>query len=123
MPQFRPAHLSDEDVHKIYLYMVLLEQSPDVAAEPIPAAPIQGGSLAQGKYLFTLTCATCHEADGKGRELPFVTVPSILGTTKENLVAAVRQPPPGMIPFTPEELTNTDLDNIYQYILTLEKAG
>jgi len=124
MPQFRPAQLSDAEFDKIYQYIFILEQAPTLAALSVPIPPPPpGDSLAQGKYLYSLTCGTCHGADGKKRDLAFMVVPTILGKTKGYLLERARQPPPLMIPFAPTELSDADFDKIYQYILTLEEAG
>jgi len=124
MPTFTPPQLSDAEFDEVYQYLLSLGQAPTLAGPAAPSpTPFPGDNLAEGKYLYRLTCGTCHGPDGKGRDVAFTIVPSILGKTKEYLLGSVRQPPPLMIPFTPEELGDADFDKLYQYILTLEEAA
>ncbi|MFH1482920.1 MAG: cytochrome c [Chloroflexota bacterium] len=77
--------------------------------------------MEEGRRLYSLTCATCHGANGKG--IAATGAPPLLGRTKESLLGVMRNPPPLMPPIPPGQLSDADFDKVYQYILTLGAAS
>jgi len=47
----------------------------------------------------------------------------LLGIPREVLLKGTREPPPNMDRISPEQLSDENFEKIYQYLLSLEKAG
>lgn len=71
--------------------------------------------LAQGKTKFDVLCASCHGGDGTGSG----SAPSILGHDVEEIRLQVRNPEGNMPSFSSTLLSDSDLEVLVQYALSL----
>ena len=98
--------------------------TPVATATPVPTPTSSGGANA-GKQLYSdVGCAACHGADGKGGPI----APPVIRFSADQIRTAAgngdRIPgskyPRPMSPITVGDLSNAELDQIIQYMLTLK---
>jgi mono/diheme cytochrome c family protein len=82
------------------------------------SAPYQALSdaPAQSKTQFDTFCARCHGSDGTGS----ASAPSILGHDAEEIMSQVRNPEGNMPAFSSTLLSDSDLELLVQYALSLD---
>ena len=101
-------------IHKLLLLFVLAGL---VLAACGASGPSQAVSdpLAQGKTKFDVLCASCHGEDGTGSG----SAPSIFGHDSEEIRMQVRNPEGNMPSFSSTLLSDSDLEVLVQYALSL----
>jgi ubiquinol-cytochrome c reductase cytochrome c subunit len=117
------AHPDDEPIRAHSVYSAadqadLVAYVGSLGGPGIPAVDPARGSLAEGKQLFTESCAGCHQVVGRGGVVtPNVTAPSLGGDVKPIDVAeAVRIGPYVMPPFSRRQLDAGDVDSLARYV-------
>lgn len=78
-------------------------------------------TLSEGRYLYTLNCAACHNAQGSGGMLAGgMTVPPVLHATKTQIAEAPRVGPRPMPKFGEGQLNENQLSAIVHYVKYLQ---
>lgn len=103
---------SPSDVDDLVAYIASLKPGP-----PVPQPDAQSGSLAEGKHLFTLYCAGCHQVVGQaGLVPPGTTAPSLQQATAVQIAEAVRIGPYLMPKFDRGQIDDRELDSIIRFV-------
>ena len=98
------------------------------------AAPLLAQDAAKGKQVYdsaTPKCKMCHSVAGEGNakgslddvgnKLKAEDIKAWMRTPKEMAAKAKAERKPPMVPYTPEKLSDADLDALTAYLLTLKK--
>lgn len=87
---------------------------------PIPDPQPQSGDAGTGAELYLVNCAACHGATGVGAALPNnVNPPSVIDASALDIAEAVRSGPLAMPSYSPESISDRELDSLILYIFTL----
>jgi ubiquinol-cytochrome c reductase cytochrome c subunit len=84
---------------------------------PIPRVDATHGSLAAGFRAFTLDCAGCHQALGRGGTVTGGVAPSLVHATPTQIAEAVRLGPYLMPPFSKHAIDDATLASIVRYVV------
>lgn len=85
------------------------------ACGPSATSQAVSDTLAQGKTQFDAFCASCHGGDGSGS----ASAPSVFGHGAEEIMMQVRNPSGNMPTFSSTLLSDSDLELLVQYALSL----
>jgi len=113
--------LSQQEIADVVAYLMALNEMPEIAeaqVTPMPTpAPSEGApDVEQGKRLFqSKGCEACHGPGAQGTAL----APNLVGKTAEEIRRQVRNPREKMPPFTPDQLSDSELEAIIRYIESL----
>jgi ubiquinol-cytochrome c reductase cytochrome c subunit len=112
-PQRHPqTNYNPGEVADLVAYVASLGHGP-----PVPQPHPEQGDLAQGKELFSESCAGCHQIMGKGGVVtPGTVAPSLQNATDVQIAEAVRIGPYVMPPFTKRDIDDHELDSIVRYV-------
>jgi ubiquinol-cytochrome c reductase cytochrome c subunit len=102
---------SDREVHALVAYVASLGPGPAVP-NPDPAL----GSVSDGMRLFTENCAGCHQVVTAGGYVPDSVAPPLSPNSPQQIAEAVRIGPNLMPRFSPDRLSDRQLDSIIAYI-------
>ena len=105
-PEFSPA-----EIRALSAYVASLAQGP-----AIPAPDPGQGSVSEGMTLFTENCAGCHQAAAAGGYVPDAVAPPLGPNSPVDIAEAVRIGPNLMPRFSPERLTDAQLNSLIAYI-------
>jgi ubiquinol-cytochrome c reductase cytochrome c subunit len=105
-PEFSPA-----EIRALTAYVASLAQGP-----AIPSPDPSQGSLSEGMTLFTESCAGCHQAAAAGGYVPDAVAPPLGPNSPRDIAEAVRIGPNLMPRFSPERLTDAQLNSLIAYI-------
>jgi ubiquinol-cytochrome c reductase cytochrome c subunit len=83
---------------------------------PVPRPHPERGSLADGRRLFTESCAGCHQVVAEGGYVTGARVPPLDKATAVQIAEAVRIGPHVMPDFSRKALTDRQLDSIIRYV-------
>ncbi len=112
-PERGPQAYSDRVIEALDAYVAGLGDGPG----PVDLAP---GDPATGRGLFLVNCAACHSASGTGMVMTGGAVALELWSTHPEQVAeAIRIGPGAMPPFTEQQLTEEEVDDVVSYVETL----
>jgi quinol---cytochrome-c reductase cytochrome c subunit len=103
--------LSDAEVRALTDYVASLGGGPEPPT-PDPAA----GSVAQGRDLFTLHCAGCHQVVAEGGVMPGAKAPPLDRATPGEIAEAVRIGPYVMPTFSEKAISDSELNSIIAYV-------
>lgn len=84
---------------------------------PAPAADPSQGNLSQGRHIFTLDCAGCHQMVGRGGMFVGAFVPDLTHATAQEVAEAVRMGPYLMPHFDDAQIDQRQLDSLVRYVL------
>jgi ubiquinol-cytochrome c reductase cytochrome c subunit len=101
---------SGADIRRLVAYIASL------GGPAIPSIDPSRGSLLEGRDLFALQCAGCHQISGAGGVVTGATVPALDQATPTQIGEAVRLGPYLMPRFGPEQLDQHQLDSIALYV-------
>lgn len=108
-------HFEEEQIRHLVDYVAGLVEGP-----AIPRIAVDGADRARGGELYRLHCAACHNWDGKGGALVGGQNAPRIHTLPPTLVAeAVRVGPGSMPTFSPDVLSDEDLEAVVAYVLYL----
>jgi ubiquinol-cytochrome c reductase cytochrome c subunit len=116
-PQDEPVrqpqvNYDNRDINDLVAYIAGLAPGP-----PVPAPHPELGDLAQGKHLFTMTCAGCHQVVGQaGLVTPGIVAPSLQQATNIQIAEAVRIGPYVMPNFSARQIDDDQLNSIIRYV-------
>ncbi len=112
-PERGPKAYDDRTIEALDAYVATLGEGPDdVTVEP--------GDAAAGRSLFLTNCAACHSASGTGMVMTGGSVALELWPTHPQQVGqAIRIGPGAMPPFTEEQLSDEEVDDVVSYVRTL----
>jgi ubiquinol-cytochrome c reductase cytochrome c subunit len=108
--QQRPP-FTDKEIRSLTAFVSALGGGPAIP-HPDPAA----GSLARGFDLFTEHCAGCHQAVARGGYVTGARVPPLQGIGPTEIAEAVRIGPYLMPRFPPQQLDDSELNDIVRYV-------
>jgi len=112
-PQRHPqTNYDDAQVADLIAYVASLGDGPGV-----PTPHPERGDLAEGRQLFTESCAGCHQIMGQGGVVtPGTVAPSLQEATDVQIAEAVRIGPYVMPPFPERQIDDRELDSIVRYV-------
>jgi cytochrome c553 len=102
-------------IHKMLPFLVLVVLFL-AACGPSASSQAVSDTLAKGKTQYDVFCASCHGGDGTGSG----SAPSISGHDAEAIMKQVRNPTGTMPTFSSTLLTDSDLELLVQYALSLD---
>jgi ubiquinol-cytochrome c reductase cytochrome c subunit len=105
--------LSDTEIRSLVKYVASLGAGP-----AIPHPNLNVGTIQDGLKLFTDHCAGCHQIVGRGGFATGARVPPLQGLTPTEIAEAVRIGPYLMPRFSKQQITDTQLNSIIQYVLS-----
>jgi mono/diheme cytochrome c family protein len=124
-------YLTDEDVQAMAVYLKSLPANEAAAAEAAPPASgaVTASVLARGSQIYSARCASCHQADGRGRPPAYPPLAQNQSIEMESAVNPIRMvlnggyPPEtaanarpyGMPPFA-QVLSDEDIAAVVTYI-------
>jgi len=103
--------LTNREIKKLVAYVSSFGHGP-----PIPHPDPASGSLPAGYALFTENCAGCHQVAAEGGYVTGARVPPLDGLTDVEVAEAVRTGPYVMPKFTPQAISNAQLNSIIRYV-------
>jgi len=106
----RPA-FSEREIKALTDYVDSLGGGP-----PVPAPQTAGGSLAEGRTLFTEHCAGCHQVVAQGGVVTGARVPPLEDATPTQVAEAVRIGPYVMPRFSKSDISDAQLASIARYV-------
>jgi len=109
----QPLLLDERQIRALVAYVA------SFGGPPIPKPKPWLGSLSQGMQLFAEHCAGCHQIVAQGGYVTGAVPPPLVehGITATQIAEAVRIGPYVMPKFTPQDLSNRQLDSIIRYVL------
>ena len=110
-PERQRPYFNKHEIGAIVAYVASLGGGPAIP-RPKPAS----GSLAEGMSLFTEHCAGCHQALGEGGYVTGARVPVLQAANATEIAEAVRIGPYVMPRFSPEAISDADLNKIIAYV-------
>jgi ubiquinol-cytochrome c reductase cytochrome c subunit len=106
------------DIRAIERYL-----APTVAGGPAIPLVAANGDVERGRHLYQLNCEHCHAAEGIGGDLGKLDwVPSLRGEPINVVADAVRAGPGEMPRFSEHQLSQTELDDVASYVVSLAAA-
>jgi ubiquinol-cytochrome c reductase cytochrome c subunit len=106
------TNYSNAEIGDLTAYIASLGHGP-----PVPTPHPEQGDLAEGKQLFTLSCAGCHQVVGQaGAVPPSGIAPSRQEATNTQIAEAVRIGPYVMPKFTRRQISADELNSIIRYV-------
>jgi len=112
MLSFGPKLLSDEELEAIIFYIESLGKGEEQGRETTDLEQARALYISKG-------CAACHGADARGAGVG----PPLLGVPREEIRRKVREPQGAMPAYSPERLSDEDLEQIIRYLESLGKGG
>jgi ubiquinol-cytochrome c reductase cytochrome c subunit len=106
---------SEKEIQSLVGYVASLGRGPAIP-QPDPAA----GNLSDGMHLYTLHCAGCHQEDAEGGFVTGARVPPLQGVTATQIAEAVRIGPYEMPQFSAKQISDSDLNSIIKFVLSLK---
>lgn len=84
----------------------------------ITVIPLNEGNISEGGKLYRVYCAACHRTAARGGALAFtdVNAPDLSHKSPALIAGAIRWGPGPMPAFTPDVLSNQQLDSIVTYL-------
>jgi ubiquinol-cytochrome c reductase cytochrome c subunit len=111
----RPPELTPATIAQIEAYI----QSVAPGGPAIP--PVVVGNAAHGATLFAQNCQHCHGAEAEGAAIGGVAwAPSLHHTSVTQVAEAIRVGPDEMPPFSEQQLSSADVDDIVAYLGQLD---
>ena len=110
-PRRSKAGFSPDQIRALVTYVASLAPGPGIPT-PHPAQ----GSLSEGMTLFTENCAGCHQAAAAGGYVPDAVAPPLGQSSPRDIAEAVRIGPNLMPRFSPERLSDAQLDSLIAYV-------
>jgi len=105
----------------------------------VPVVDLGGADLARGRDLYQENCAPCHSMTGAGGALATgktirvngyalpghvgLIAPSLLHSTPQQVVEAMRSGPPGMPVFGPQAISDPDANSVALFVQQLQREG
>ena len=112
----RPPAYSPEEIRAIADHVTGLGGGP-----PAPTVDAAAGDVAHGGYLYRLHCGACHGATGAGFPLLRGQISPPMWYASLNEVAEAIRIGPGSMPvFSPETLTDEEVNSIVRYVSYLQ---
>jgi ubiquinol-cytochrome c reductase cytochrome c subunit len=102
---------TDAQIRELVAYIASL------GGPPIPQVNPGAGSYTEGRDLFSLNCAGCHQISGAGGVVTGGTVPSLDESTPTQIAEAVRIGPYLMPRFGEDQIDQHELDSIANYVV------
>jgi quinol---cytochrome-c reductase cytochrome c subunit len=102
---------NEQELRALITYVGSLGGGP-AAPTPDPSA----GSVAEGRELFTLHCAGCHQAVAEGGVMPGAKAPPLNRATPTQIAEAVRIGPYVMPKFSKKDISDRELNSIIAYV-------
>ncbi len=103
--------LSDAEIRALTAYVASLGRGP-----PIPEPHPEQGDISRGMKLFTDHCAGCHQVVAEGGYLTDAVAPPLANATSTQIAEAVRIGPYVMPRFSPQQISDADLNSIIRYV-------
>jgi len=110
-PRRSKVELSPDQIKALVAYVASLGAGPGIPT-PHPAQ----GSLSEGMTLFTENCAGCHQAVAAGGYVPDAVAPPLGPNSPRDIAEAVRIGPNLMPRFSPQRLSDAQLDSLIAYV-------
>lgn len=120
-PQNERVLFSGKEVSSLVAYVASLGPGPAIPHPDVRVVNgrIEGtGTIADGLYQYTLTCAGCHQIAARGGFVTGARVPPLQGVTATEIAEAVRIGPYLMPSFSSTQISNYQLDSIIKYVLS-----
>jgi len=105
--------LSDKEIRSMVDYVASLGAGPPVP-DPHPAT----GNLSDGRQMYTLHCAGCHQIEARGGFVTGAVVPPLQGIPARRVAEAVRIGPYLMPRFSTRQISDVQLNSIIKYVLS-----
>jgi ubiquinol-cytochrome c reductase cytochrome c subunit len=106
--------LSDKEIRSLVSYVASLGPGPAIPT-PNPAS----GNLSMGQQLFAMNCAGCHQIEGRGGFVTGARVPELQTVPATQIAEAVRVGPYLMPRFSPQQISDSQLNDIVRYVLSV----
>ena len=113
MQQGARVLLSEKEIRSLVSYVASLGPGPAIP-NPHPG----GASLSAGEHLFADHCAGCHQIMGRGGFVTGARVPELQTVGPIQIAEAVRTGPYLMPSFSPNQISNSQLDAIVKYVIS-----
>jgi ubiquinol-cytochrome c reductase cytochrome c subunit len=113
-PGLDRVEFDNTEIKSLVAYVASLGHGPGI---PTPAP--QTGGLSDGQQLFALHCAGCHQIDARGGYVTGARVPPLQGVPARQIAEAVRIGPYLMPRFNTAQISNSDLNSIIRYVLSM----
>ena len=110
-PRRSKVEFSPGQIRALVAYVASLAPGPEIPT-PHPAQ----GALSEGMTLFTENCAGCHQAAAAGGYVPDAVAPPLGQSSPRDIAEAVRIGPNLMPRFSPERLSDAQLDSLIAYV-------
>jgi ubiquinol-cytochrome c reductase cytochrome c subunit len=110
-PRRSKVEFSPDQIRALVAYVASLAPGPGIPT-PHPAQ----GRLSEGMTLFTENCAGCHQAVAAGGYVPDAVAPPLAESSPLDIAEAVRIGPNLMPRFSPERLSDAQLDSVIAYV-------
>lgn len=120
-PQNERVLLSDKEIRSLVAYVASLGPGPtipDTGVREVDGRLEGPGTVANGLYQYTLSCAGCHQIVGRGGFVTGARVPPLQGLTATEIAEAVRTGPYLMPRFGATQISNYQLASIIKYVLS-----
>lgn len=115
-PERKPPAYPPDQIEALVAYVASLGEGL-----PLPHVDLAHADLAEGGELYRLDCAACHSASGSGGALSYGrNAPTLAEATPVQVAEAIRIGPGQMPGFTPESLTDQEVDDIVRYVQFLQ---
>jgi ubiquinol-cytochrome c reductase cytochrome c subunit len=102
---------TERQIRGLIAYIASLGPGP-AAPHPDPAS----GSVSEGFGLYSRDCAGCHTIVGAGGYLPDAVAPPLSEDSPQQIAEAVRIGPSLMPRFSPQRLSDQQLDSVIAYV-------
>ena len=111
-PVRKPPAYDREEIDALVAYVGTLGDGP-----PVPDVDPARGDLAEGGEIYRSTCQACHSASGSGGALSYGrAAPRLSDATATEVGAAVRTGPGQMPVFSPDIISDDELDSLARYV-------
>lgn len=106
--------LTDKEIRSVVLYVASLGPGPG-----IPTPDPGSGNISMGQHLFSANCSGCHQIMARGGFVTGARVPELQTVPATQIAEAVRIGPYLMPRFSKEQISDSELNDIVKYILTV----
>jgi ubiquinol-cytochrome c reductase cytochrome c subunit len=110
-PYRKRVLFSERQIRALVAYVASLGKGPAV-----PRPHPERGSVSEGLQLFTEHCAGCHQVVAQGGYVTGAVPPPLSDVTAVQIAEAVRVGPYVMPTFSPQAISNRELDSIVRYV-------
>jgi ubiquinol-cytochrome c reductase cytochrome c subunit len=113
-PRRKDSPYTDEQIAAIVGYVASLGSGP-----PEPDVDPARGDVAEGREVYTASCAGCHQIAGEGGTLPGAAAPGLGRATATQIGEAIRVGPYVMPRWSPGSMSDAEIDSVAAYVMSL----